>query len=340
MHDNIEISVKGKWITVPALHVNGKNIIVRGKWMKLALVEAEEWLETEVEDPDLCIKRLKEGRDRALAADVFTFSQKLPATAPKYSYPMELDSIAAARTSNFKEWWEQLPQESRKNVRRAEKRGVVVSVKPLDDELVQGIMSVNNDSSTRQGIRFVHYGKTAEEVKKDQSSYLDHSDFICAHYGTELIGFMKIVYRGNVASILQFLPKASEQDKRPANAMLAKAVQVCEGKGISYLTYGQFNYGNKRENPLRDFKVRNGFREILIPRFYVPLTPWGRLCVRMKLHRGLVGILPHGVITAGVKARAKLYGVKQWMSRCSSMLERPNRNRQMGRSNPPAGSNV
>ena len=121
---------------------------------------------------------------------------------------------------------------------------------------------------------------------------------------------MKIVYRGEVASILNFLPKASHDDKRPANALVAKAVELCAAKGVSYLTYGMFNYGNKHDSPLREFKIRNGFGEVLVPRFYVPLTGWGALCMKLQLHRGALGILPHRVITLGVAARAKWNNVK------------------------------
>ena len=338
--NTIEINVRGKWCRVPALRTHGKNIIVRGRWIKTAIINAEEWMETEVEDPELCVKELKEQRLPGLRADLFTFSQKLPATVPKYKYPMELDSVAAARTASYKDWWEGLPQETRKNVRRSQKRGVLVRVQPLDDQLIRGIVGVNNDSPIRQGVPFAHYGKTYDQVRIDQSTYLDRSEFICAYLGDELIGFMKIVYRGEIASILQFLPKGSHQDARPANTLIAKAIEVCEAKGLSYLTYGMFNYGNKSDSPLRDFKIRNGFAEVLVPRFYVPLTRWGHFCIKMNLHRGLHAIIPHSLITLGVSARAKWYHFKQTMSRCSSMTERPNRDRQMGRSNPPAGSNT
>ena len=49
--DSVEISIKGKWARVPALFVNGKTIIVKGSWIRRAIVEGEEWSETEVEDP-------------------------------------------------------------------------------------------------------------------------------------------------------------------------------------------------------------------------------------------------------------------------------------------------
>src|SRR5580704_4707104 len=85
--ENVEISVKGKWFHVPALNVNGKRIDRKGNWLKIAHVKAEEWLETPVEDPALCVKALKEQKSGDFRADIFTFCQKLPAIQPQYSYP-------------------------------------------------------------------------------------------------------------------------------------------------------------------------------------------------------------------------------------------------------------
>jgi hypothetical protein len=208
-------------------------------------------------------------------------------------------------------WWDALPQESRKNVRRAAKRGVTITVKRLDDELIREICELNNDSPMRQGRRFAHYGKTFEEVRKDQSHLLERSDYVCAYAGTELIGFLKMAYAGEVAAIVQILPKVSHHDKRPANALLSKAVELCEARGATYLTYGLFREGNRRESPLRQFKARNGFEEVLVPRYYVPLTSWGAVCTRLKLYRGLIDLLPDPVIRLAVNARAKWYGASQ-----------------------------
>ena len=310
MTNTSEIYIKGKWVKVPAFNVDGKTVAVTGRWLKMAVICSEEWLETELANPDGCIGELKRQRPNGERADIFTFTQKLPATLPKYQYSMEWDSVAAIHLVSFKEWWEKLPQATRKNVRRAEKRGVVVTVREFDDELIHGLAELNNESPVRQGVRNVQYGKSLEQIKKDYSSFLDRSDLICAYFGRELIGFLKIVYRGEVASILNLLPKASHDDKRPANALVAKAVELCAAKGISYLTYGMFNYGNKQDSPLREFKIRNGFGEILVPRFYVPLTGWGAFCMKLKLHRGPLGILPHRVITLGVAARAKWNNVR------------------------------
>jgi len=307
---SIEIAIKGRWLVVPALEINGKDFIVGGKWIRIARVEAEEWLESELEDPEGCIQVLKEQRSADLRADILSFAQKLPEIRPKYEYPVEWESIASVRLTSFQKWWEGLPQETRKNVRRAQKRGVVVQVRSLDDDLIRDLRILNNDSPVRQGKVFTHYGKTIDQVKKDQAAFLDRCDYICAYHEKELIGVVKLIYRGDVASILTFLPKASHHDKRPANAIMAKTVELCAERRIHHLIFGKFNYGNKRHTPLREFKIRNGFEEILAPRYYVPLTVKGAISVRLKLHRGLLGLLPHGVITFLVNARAKLHAFK------------------------------
>jgi hypothetical protein len=338
VNETVEISSRGMWTRVPALALGDKRLIAKGKWIKVAVVHDEEWSETELADPKEAIAKLKDGHSHRVRADIFTFTQKVPNAVPAYDYPIEWESVAAAPTASFAEWWKGLPQETRKNVRRSQKRGVTIAVNELDDELIDDIISVNNDSRIRQNLPNAHYGKTFEQVKKDQSPFAERTAFICAYAGDECIGFLRMVYRGNVAAILQLLPKASHQDKRPANALLARAVELCEAKGISHLIYGLFNYGNKRDNPLREFKIRNGFTEMRIPRYYVPLTAWGRLCLKLRLHLGLHGILPHWVIMLVVRTRAKWYRLKASTGRCSLTVEQPIRNRQMECSNPPAGS--
>jgi hypothetical protein len=309
---DIEISINGKWRRVPALESEGMHIVVDGKWLRTAVINSEEWLDDELRDPSRCAAQLKDARAQGFAADILTFTQRPPATGVKYPYAAEFDSVAVTRTDNFNAWWESLPQETRKNVRRSQKRGVVTSVRPLDDDLIQGIIGVNNDHPVRQGRAYAHYGKSAEQVRKDVSSFVDRSDFICAHVNDEMIGFVKVVYRGTVASVLNLLPKASHQDKRPANALITKAVELCQARGIGWLTYGKFFYNKRRDhNPLREFKTRNGFEEMLIPRYYVPLTMRGALSIKLGLHRGVRDLLPQRVIATAAVARARWYGIKR-----------------------------
>ena len=336
----VEIRVRGRWITVPAVDVNGKKVFATGKWLRTAKVRGEEMMEDELENPEAYIAKLTSDANDALKADIFTFTQKLPATRPKYSYPMEWESVAAIRFVSFKQWWEGLPQETRKNVRRSQKRGVAVSIKKFDDDLIQGIREVNDESPLRQGMPNGYYGKSYDETKKLYGEFVGRCDFICAYFDDNLIGFLHLVYRGAVASILNLTTRPSHFDKRPANALVAKAVELCEAKGISYISYGLYNYGNKRDDPLRTFKIRTGFEEILMPRFFVPLSRWGELCMKAKLHRGHIGILPNSVIRIAVGARSLWYSLAAFISRCSSAIEQPNSHRQTERSSPPAGSNL
>ncbi len=304
----IDVSVKGKWASVPALNVNGSILTIKGGWLRIGSLHDEEWLEDELADPETCMERLKQLQDHRV--DLFTFIQKVPNITPKYSYPIEWVSVAVAKVGNFKEWWEALPQETRKNVRRSQKRGVTIRVQEFNDELIRGIADIQNESPIRQGRRYPHFGKTFDQVKKDHSGFVDRSDFIGAYVGDELIGFLKLVYRKDVASILQLNSKISHYDKRPSNALLAKAVELCAARGVSSLTYGRFNYGNKGDSSLRDFKIRNGFGDTLMPRFFVPLTIRGKFCVRTKLYRGIMGILPSPVIRTFIHMRSKWYSFK------------------------------
>ena len=73
------------------------------------------------------------------------------------------------------------------------------------------------------------------------------------------------------------------------------------------MTYGLFNYGSKGHSPLREFKERNGFGEMLVPYYYVPLSTWGQVCVNMKLYRGIREMLPKRIITTALNLRTRWY---------------------------------
>ncbi len=304
----LEISVKGKWVKTPSLQLDGQKLIVTGRWVRIASLHDEDWVENEVKNPEECIQELR--RSQLFHADILAFTQKVPETTPKYNYPLEWCSVAVVRTSNFKHWWDRLPQEGRKNVRRSQKRGVSIHEIALDDRLIRGIAEIQNETPIRQGRRYPHFGKSLAQVRKDYSPLADHSEFICAFFGEELIGLLQLVYRGKIASILQLNSKIAHHDKRASNALLARAVELCEANNITHLTYGKFNYGNKGDSSLREFKSRNGFEEMLVPRYYVPLNAWGAFCVKTRMYRGLVGILPKGIISVGSRIRAEWYDFK------------------------------
>lgn len=304
---SVQVRTKGRWVTTPGIEVNGDVLITAGKRLKIAKIRGEEMREKEIEDPEVYLSALRSKKGRILKADIFTFAQKLPDVQAKYPYPSELESVAAISIASFKDWWEALPQESRKNVRRSQKRGVEIKLRALDSALVEGIRSVNDDSPMRQGVQNAYYGLSSEDTWKRYGDFNNRCDFICAYAGEEMIGFLHLVYRGDIAAILNLTVKPSQLDKRPANALVARAVELCDSKRISHITYGLYNYGNKRDSSLREFKIRNGFEEILVPRYFVPITAWGKLCMKANLHRGLIGILPPFVISVGLRARTMWY---------------------------------
>ena len=308
--ETIPVSVKGRWVTAPVVRVNGQQIVIRGRWIKIAMLHDEDWVENEVFDPEACVRALRK-RDGGARADIFCFSQKIPDIAPRYPHAMEMRSLAVAHVPSYEGWLSGLPCTTRQNIRRAGRRGAAIAVRGFDADVIQGICEVQNETPVRQGRLFPHYGKSYEQVRIDHGAFVDRSDFICATSGDEFIGFLKLVYRGGLASILQMVTKTAHYEKRTANGLLAKAAELCAERGISYLTYGEFNYGNKGDSSLREFKVRHGFSEMLTPRYYIPLTWWGELCVKARLYRGLHGFLPHGAITAGVNLRAKWYARRQ-----------------------------
>lgn len=303
----MEIKVKGKAIRVPSARIQGRTVVVIGTFFRKAQLLEEEWQEEGIADPASFLAELRQ----AVKADLFTFAQKLPDTDPKYGYHFEWDNLAAIRTASYREWWErQLPQVTRKSVRRSMKRGVVAGAAEFNDELVNGIIGIHNDTVTRQGVPFSHYGKGFSVVKRDYGTYSDRSTFIGAYFEEELIGIIKMVHMGQSANIMQICTKTRHYDKRPTNILIAKAVEICEQKKIPFLVFGKYYYGNKTNSSLTEFKRRNGFEKIDLPRYYVPLTPTGAIAIRMNIHLGLVGMLPGGVINALRAARSKYYAVK------------------------------
>jgi hypothetical protein len=300
-----EIRVCGKTLYVPSTEICGRTVIVTGKWIRTAEIKDEAVMEgVTIEDPNSFITKLKESN---LTADLFTFAQRPPEITPKYDYHREWDNWATIPTTCFKDWWENLPQVSRKNVRRAARRGVVVKIIPFDDDLVKGVHRIYNSIRVRDGRLFWYYGQDVDSVRQGLATYLERSDFIGAYLGDELIGFLKMVYVDDTATIFHIISMDEHYDKRPQNALIAKAAEVCEQKAIAHLIYGKFIYGNKRRSSLVEFKRRNGFQQVNFPRYYIPLTLRGELFVRLRLYRGFSGLLPEPILYLALSCRAWYY---------------------------------
>src|SRR5271168_4319412 len=90
--NSTEISIRGQWVRVPSIAIGGKTVVITRRWVNVASVQSEDWLETELEDPEDCVKELIRRRETGLRADVLTFAQKPPSTTCRYAYPMDPDS--------------------------------------------------------------------------------------------------------------------------------------------------------------------------------------------------------------------------------------------------------
>jgi hypothetical protein len=300
-----ETRIRGQTLYVPSTEMCGRTVIVTGKWIRTAEIKDEGVVEgVTVEDPDSFITKLKESN---LTADLFTFAQRPPEITPKYDYHRDWDNWAAIPTACFEDWWESLSQVSRKNVRRAGRRGVVVKAISFDDDLVRGVHRIYNSIQIRDGRLFWHYGQDVDSVRRSLATYLNRSEFIGAYLGEELIGFLKMVYVDDTATIFHIISMDEHYDKRPQNALIAKAAEVCEQKSVSHLIYGKFIYGNKRRSSLVEFKRRNGFQQVNFPRYYIPLTPRGELFVRLRLYRGVSGLLPEPILYLALSCRDWYY---------------------------------
>lgn len=275
------------------IRIYNKDVRITGRLLRIARLEGDGY--DFLENPQQMIESLREG---GAPADLFTFTQKLPETEPKYPYPMEWDNFAATPVSSFENWWNhQIRPEARNRVRQAGKKGIVTREVPFDDALVKEISDIYNESPVRQGRRFPHYGKDLKTVHEEAATFPESSFFIGAFLEEKLIGFAKLTTNetGTQANLMNILSAIEHRDKAPTNALIAQAVRSCAERSISYLVYQSFAYGNKQPDGLTKFKEVNGFRRFDVPRYYVPLTFAGKAGFRLGLHRRLVDQIPESM---------------------------------------------
>jgi hypothetical protein len=283
------------------MEINGKRIIMEGRVPRIARLE-QEWCE-DVEDPEILINTL---RKTAGGPDILTFSQRLPDLEPKYAYRMELESIAALPIKGYSLWWEkQIERKARNKIRKAQKKGVVVRSTDFDDRFVHGMTSIFNETPIRQGRRFLHYGKDFETIKRQFSRFLFREEILGAYLGEELVGFIFLADAGRYAFLGQIISKIAYRDLAPNNALLAKAVERCAEKGFPYLVYALW-----LDDSLGDFKRSNGFQRFDVPRYFVSLTPRGKLALKVGLHRGWKEAVPKQLRNPLQKLRRRWYDLR------------------------------
>jgi len=311
--DREEISVKGKMVGFDAIEIGSVKYVVKGKFLKTAMVR-EEWDE-DVTALQAVINTLKRSGVRV---DIFTFVQRLPDSRPKYDYFMEWDNVAAIPIKTYEYWLaNQITKQSRNRIKKAQKTGVDIRQIFFDKELVRGISDIYNEVPIKQERKNKYYGMDLETVRRLNSTFLDRADFIGAYYQGELIGYIKVVYTDRYARTMGILGKEHHRDKSPMNLLLAKAVEMCAEKKVPFLTYAKYDYGKLGSDSLQEFKKFNGFENILIPRYYIPITLYGQLMLSLGFHKGIKNILPQRLAKYLRRARKVLYSLKYSKSKDS-----------------------
>jgi hypothetical protein len=287
------------------MNVCGTELVVQGRLFRIARLDGDKY--KFLDDPEAVVTGLRKAESRV---DLFTFMQRLPEVSPKFKYPMEWDNLAVLPVSTFDDWWTKtIGFKARNKAKQAGKKGVVVREVQFDEAFARGIWEIYNESPVRQGRRFPHYGKIFESIRKMSSTFLDTSVFIGAYLEEKLIGFIKLTADDTEtqAGMMHIVSMIQHRDKAPTNALVAQAVRSCADRGISHLVYSNFAYGKKERSSLSDFKERNGFQRVNLPRYYVPLTAMGWAAFRMGLHHKFVDRLPEPLVAKARDVRYAWY---------------------------------
>jgi len=294
----------------------GRKIVISGRGILKAWIDGGDYYRF-IDDPESVLSDLRRSGRRI---DLFTFMQKLPDTTPRFNYPMEWDNLAVLEIKSFAHWWnEEIGFKARNKAKQAEKKGVVLREVPFDETLVKGIWEIYNETPIRQGRKFFNYGKTLDTVRREAGTFLDTSIFIGAFFEDKLIGFAKLTAdeNGKQAGLMHIIATLAHREKAPTNALIAHAVRACSERGIQYLVYSNFAYGNKSHDTLSDFKERNGFRRVDVPRYYVPLTLVGRIALRLGLHLSIHHHIPEPLIARFRKVRTAWYNRRFGLSQAT-----------------------
>ena len=279
-----ETLIRGKPAEIECVEIDGQTFsITRGPVTVLGL--EDEWYD-DLRDPEEVIRILRE--NAGFKADIFTFWQRVPDVAPRYPYHLEWEELAVLPIQSYDHWWNhRIKSRTRNLIRKSEKEGVVVRETAYDDDFIRGMTAIFNESPVRQGRRFWHYGKDFDTVKQQFSRYIHREHMIGAYYGDQMIGLVMLGNAGRFGITGQIISSLKHRDKATNNALVAKAVEVCEKLGLGYLIY--LFWG---DDSLAEFKRRCGFECTKIPRYYVPLTQKGQWGLRWSAHRGWKELVP------------------------------------------------
>jgi hypothetical protein len=292
--------IKGQPAEIQCRRFNGQVFEVSSGALRTVRL-LEEWYE-DVRDP----RGVIESFTRQRLGDIFTFVQRYPDT-PAYDFYREDEQWAVLPITTFDAWWtKEISSRTRSLIRKSQKSGLDVRVAEWNDDFVNGMTAIFNETPVRQGRPFWHFGKSAERVKQEFSRYLHRETLIGAYFDDQLVGFMMLADAGRFALTGQILSFIAHRDKSPNNALIAKAVEVCAERGTPALVYLHWGSGDFAE-----FKRRCGFQCVTVPRYYVPLTFKGRCALAARLHDGYRSLLPASLLDRAKNVRKAWYERRQ-----------------------------
>jgi hypothetical protein len=277
------------------------DLVVSGRLLRVARLRHEyfEYLD----DPLAFVAALQQTEP---FADVVTFLQEAHYPRPAYSFHQEEARISVLSFKNYKDWWTNLHFKVRNKARQSEKKGVELRPAQLNAEFVRGVKGIYDESPIRQDRRFPHYGKTLERLTEDLSSFPECTSLTGAYYQDELVGFMKLFEGKEIMRTVHIIAKLAHRDKCVMDALVAKAVELSDQKGIRHLHYGDWAYRG-----LGVFRAKFGFEPHPCPRYYVARTARGKAMLRFGFHHRVKERLPQRLIDELVGLRSRWYALSQ-----------------------------
>jgi hypothetical protein len=250
---------------------------------------------------------------RERGVDIFTFIERKWCSEMSSSLDWWVkteDNIGLLKVTSYEEWFKDLDKKTRNMIRKAEKGGVKTVVAEPNEKFAEGVWKIYNETPIRQNRAFPHYGISLDAVRQGIFS-ASNGVFIGAYLQDELVGFAQITQGESTGILTQLLSLQKHFDKAVNNALIAKAVEVCEKKNLGWLIYGRMETAHPS---LDRFKRNNGFLKFPITRFYIPITNRGKIAVKLGLHRDLKDALPKSL-------RYRLLPVYCWASRTKMRIK-------------------
>lgn len=280
--------------------IAGKEITVSGRLFRFAKLRHEQC--DFVDDP---VPWLKQARRERSFADVFTIVPELFEGRRDLPFPSEPLSLAVLPVESYAKWWDDIGFKARNKARKGQKTGVELRNVQLDDSFARGVQSIYNETPVKQGRKFYHYGKDAQAIKEELSSFLERCILVGAYHGEELIGFMKLFRGKDVLRTIHIIASIKHRDKCAMDALIARAVELCDQEKVGHLQYGSWTDGG-----VGVFREKYLFQRMEVPRYFVPLNFRGRLALGLKLHRPVRERVPKRLLGPLMSLRSKWYSLR------------------------------